>query len=84
MPKSRSNLTKIDGYYTARGAAEKIGVSEGTVQVQLWRGAIKGVKVGGTWLIAEAEVKRYRTENKGNVGRPSKAVEAARTLAGKA
>jgi excisionase family DNA binding protein len=76
MAKTKGTTNKISGYYTARGAAEKIGVTEATVQVQLWRGVITGVKVGGAWLIHEDEVKRYRAENKGNVGRPPKAANA--------
>lgn len=75
MAKSKA-AEQIAGYYTARGAAQRIGITANTVQVQLWRGTIKGIKVGGAWLIHEDEVKRYRAENKGNVGRPSKADHA--------
>jgi excisionase family DNA binding protein len=71
--KVRPSVQQFEGYYTAQGAAKKIGVTVSTIQVQVWRGTIKGIKVGGAWLISEEEVLRYRTENKGNVGRPPKA-----------
>lgn len=75
MTKSK-HPDEIAGYFTAQKAARTIGISVSTVQIQLWRGILKGIKVGGAWFIHEDEVKRYRAENKGNVGRPSKSAKA--------
>lgn len=56
---------------TLADAAEKLGLSLSTVQHQAKAGRLHAEKYGRAWLVTIDEVERYRTENLGQVGRPS-------------
>ena len=47
------NLDLRRKYYSAKEAAEKLGISERRVRQLLAEGQIEGSKLGNTWLISE-------------------------------
>lgn len=63
---------KVD-LLTVSQAAVEIGCSSANLRAAIERGALKATKYGPrAWMIERAEVERYKSENKGNVGRPKK------------
>lgn len=46
-------------------AAERLGIQPGTLRNQAIRGKLRAIKPGHDWLVDEAEIERYRAENKG-------------------
>jgi excisionase family DNA binding protein len=48
---------------TLKEAAERLGVSPSTLRVQLFKGKLRGRKVGRDWSISPAEVARYAAES---------------------
>lgn len=49
---------------TIAQAAERIGVSAGTLSNQVRRGKLRAIKPGTDWLVTEAEADRYAKENR--------------------
>lgn len=50
---------------TTAEVAERLGIAEGTVRVQIAKGKLRARKVGRDWNITPAEVERYRRESRG-------------------
>jgi excisionase family DNA binding protein len=57
---------------TVQEAARALDLSERTVRLQIANGRLIAVKHGRDWWIEDAEVERYRRENRGRPGRPRK------------
>jgi hypothetical protein len=53
---------------TLKEAAERLGLSPGTLNVQARRGRLRATKHGHIWWVAAAEVERYRREILGRPG----------------
>ncbi len=62
-----------DELLTLAQAAERIGISPGTLVIQARKGVLKARKMGNLYLVTLAEVRRYERENKGKPGRRPKA-----------
>jgi excisionase family DNA binding protein len=45
-------------------AAERLGLSAGTLRLQAERGKLRATKVANRWLVTLAEVERYRREHR--------------------
>jgi excisionase family DNA binding protein len=54
---------------TLTEAAERLGVSPSTLRVQLWKGKLRGRKIGRDWSISPSEVDRYARESGRQVNR---------------
>lgn len=50
---------------TLSQAAELLGLSPGTLRVQVERGALRARKLGTFWTVTPAEVERYRQDHLG-------------------
>ena len=61
-------MPAIEGYYTTKEAAEKLGLSHVTMRDAVRRGMIAVKKVARRSLIPAAEVERYRAEHLGQGG----------------
>lgn len=59
---------------TVDQVAEQLGLDPQTVRAQLRTGALAGEKYGRDWLVAPAEVARYRADRLGRPGRRSATV----------
>lgn len=46
-------------YYTPNEIAKKYNVKEGTVRKWLYRGDLKGIKLGGLWRIPESALEEF-------------------------
>jgi len=67
-----------DGYATPREAAALLGLAPGTVYSQLAEGALRAIRPSpGRYLLALAEVERYRPAPKRGGGRRGAAPRAA-------
>lgn len=51
-----------------REAAELLGLSPGTLNVQARRGRLRARKIGRDWRVTAAEVERYRRDVLGKPG----------------
>ena len=60
---------------SAKGAAEKLGVSDRRIRAMIKEGKIKAVNVGGGYVIEEKELANVKTH--GKPGRPKKEIESA-------
>jgi excisionase family DNA binding protein len=49
---------------TIPDAAQSLGLAASTLRLQVKLGKLAAVKVGRDWLLAPAEIERYRRENK--------------------
>jgi excisionase family DNA binding protein len=65
---------------TTKEAAERLGLSLGTVQVQIRKGKLRALRRGRDHWILPREVERYRAENLGQAlgGRPRQPARAKR------
>jgi len=50
----------MEGMWSAREAAERLGVSEQHVRLLLKKGEVKGRKVGRTWVVLALDYTRKR------------------------
>lgn len=57
---------------TLAEAAERLGVTAGSLRVQIGRGRLRAKKVGPVWTVSEKEVERYRADSLGRPGRKQK------------
>ena len=55
-------------YLTIREAAESLGLTVGTIRLQLSRGKIRQLYPGLVVLIHTSEIERYRTQSLGKPG----------------
>lgn len=53
-------IQKDPNLLTVRQAAESLGISGGTVRLQIRLGALHGIKPGRDYLIHRDEIERYR------------------------
>jgi excisionase family DNA binding protein len=54
--------------YSLAQAAELLGLSPGTLNVQARRGRLRARKIGDRWIVSAAEVERYRRDVLGKPG----------------
>jgi len=50
----------MEGMWSAREAAERLGVSEQHIRLLLKKGEVKGRKVGRTWVVLALDYTRKR------------------------
>jgi excisionase family DNA binding protein len=65
---------------TLKEAAVRLGLSPGTLQIQIAKHKLRARKIGRDWSVTPREVARYRAESLGQAlgGRPPKARRARR------
>lgn len=59
-----------DELLTIPEAAERLGLSPGTLAIQARKGVLRARKMGPIYVVTLGEVKRYERENKGKPGPP--------------
>ena len=67
---------------TTKEAAERLGLSLGTVQIQIRKGKLRALRRGRDHWILPREVERYRAESLGQAlgGRPARASRPPRAV----
>ena len=61
-------MPRIDGMLTPKDVAFDLDVSYVTVINYIKRGWIEAHKVGGQWVVAPSELKRFKSEGNKEVG----------------
>lgn len=64
----RMELKDGDEMLTLAQAAERLGLSPGTLRLQAKKGVLRAVLMGHTYVVRLSEVERYAREHKGKVG----------------
>ncbi len=73
-PRKPKKSLRIPGFATCDQAAKKLKMKADTVRRYIHRGLIKAGLLGDAYLIADAEIERFRTERRkpGNPNFPKK------------
>lgn len=64
-----TRLSKAETLFTTTEAAEYMGFEEDTVRQYVYRGLMKGKKMGPIWTLTKSECDRYLREKR-SVGNP--------------
>lgn len=70
-----TRLSKTDTLFTTSEAAEYMGFEEDTVRQYVYRGLMRGKKMGPIWLLTKSECDRYLREKR-SVGNPGNQQES--------